>query len=408
MEHQDVSSAIAILAIALLFAKAAGAIAQKVGQPAVLGELCAGVILGKSILGLLNPESDFIHLLAELGVIILLFEIGMETDLRKLLSVGAASSLTAIVGVILPFSLGYVVCWGLGLSTLVGIVVGASLTATSVGITARVLSDLNQLDSKESRVIIGAAVLDDVIGLVILSLVTNLTEGKSLTALSITWTTVAAFGFLAGSLVLGRLVVPKIVNYVCQLDLPGTPTMIAVIIALGLSWLAAYCGSAMIIGAFAAGLLLRTSPQADEIEVGVAHLGHFFVPMFFLAVGASVDVRAMDPLAPDGSSTIILAAALIVVAIFGKLLAGYAATWFSGRKLVVGVGMIPRGEVGLIFAKMGLATNVFDNRIFGAVLMMVLATTFIAPVWLRFLLPKIVVSKADESPIAISDLVNDP
>jgi len=408
MDHLEVSSVIALMAIALVFAKAGGALAQILKQPAVLGELVAGMLLGKSLLGLLDPEMDFFHLLAELGVIILLFEIGIETDIKKLIGVGGASSTAAIAGIVLPFSLGYSVCWLAGLHTLVSIVVGASLTATSVGITARVLSDLNQLHTMESRVIIGAAVLDDIIGLVILSIVTNLTAGNSVSPVSMTWTALTAFGFLAVTLLVGRLLIPTIVKFVCRLKLPGTPTMVAMTIAFGLAWFAEYCGSAMIIGAFAAGLLLRNSPLAEEIESGVAHLGHFFVPFFFLAVGAAVDIWQLNPFGDDGISTILIAAALICVAVLGKLSAGFAPFWFPGRKIVVGVGMIPRGEVGLIFAKIGLATSVLDDKTFSAVALMVMATTFIAPVWLRYLLPNSEGTKTDHSQIAIADLVNEP
>ena len=188
----------------------------------------------------------------------------------------------------MPFALGYAVCWMLGLANLVGIVAGATLTATSVGITARVLSDLNRLQEPESQIILGAAVIDDVIGLVILAVVAGLIQGQEVTALGVTKTTGIAFGFLAGSLLIGRLILPPLVRWVSRVDMPGTPTMLAIMVAFGLAWLASAMGSAVIIGAFAAGLLLRDTPHAHEIEKGVAHLGHFFVPLFFVAVGAAV------------------------------------------------------------------------------------------------------------------------
>lgn len=174
-----------------------------------------------------------IHVLAELGVIILLFEIGMETDLKKLLQVGGESIATAAVGVVAPFVLGYLVCWMLGIEGLVAVVVAASLTATSVGITARVLSDLNRLDDAESRIIIGAAVFDDIVGLVILAVVTGLTEGASLTVGNVTWITLVAFGFLAATVLIGSWIVPPIAKLVSKIDLPGTPTTLGLIFALG-------------------------------------------------------------------------------------------------------------------------------------------------------------------------------
>jgi Kef-type K+ transport system membrane component KefB len=181
--------------------------------------------------------------------------------------------------------------------------------------------------------------------------------------------------------------VPGLVSLVSRISLPGTKTILAVILAFGLAWLADRSGSAVIIGAFAAGLLLARTPQASEIEHGVTELGNFFVPLFFVSVGASVDVRVFNPLDPANRSTLVIGSVLIVVAIAGKFAAGYAAPWSQVRKAVVGVGMIPRGEVGLIFAQMGLASKVFDAKLFGAVTLMVMVTTFIAPPLLRALFP---------------------
>jgi Kef-type K+ transport system membrane component KefB len=407
MSHLDVPQFLGLLAVILGAAKLLGALAQWVGQPAVLGELVAGVLLGMSVGGLVDPSNGVIHVLAELGVVILLFEIGLETDLHKLLQVGGAATIVAIVGVVLPFGLGCGACWMLGLGNLVGIVAGASLTATSVGITARVLSDLNRLQEPESQIILGAAVIDDVIGLVILAVVAGLTQGQEVTALGVAKTTGIAFGFLAGTLLVGNLIVPLLVRSISKVDLPGTPTILAIILAFGLAWLASVAGSAMIIGAFAAGLLLRQTPQAHDIEKGVAHLGHFFVPLFFVAVGAAVDVRVLNPLDPANWQTLIVGGLLIVAAVVGKFLAGYAPFWFKGNKKVIGVGMIPRGEVGLIFAQMGLATGVFNPGIFSAVTMMVMVTTFMAPPLLQILFPTVPRDQPPSAPEGIEELVTE-
>jgi Kef-type K+ transport system membrane component KefB len=385
VEHLDIPQFLGLLVLILAAAKICGALAQLIGQPAVLGELVAGVILGN--LALVNPKNEVLHLLAELGIVILLFEIGLETDIRKLLKVGGAAIAVAVVGVALPFALGYAVCRMLGLENLVAVVAGASLTATSVGITARVLSDLNRLQEPESQIILGAAVIDDVIGLVILAVVAGLTEGHQVTLFGVAKTTAIAFGFLVGTLLVGRLVIPPLVRLVSRIDLPGTPTMLAVMVAFGLAWLASVAGSAPIIGAFAAGLLLRETPQAHEMERGVANLGHFFVPLFFVAVGAAVDLSMLNPLEPANRTTLVIGGLLIVAAVVGKFLAGHAPVWFRGNKNVIGVGMIPRGEVGLIFAQMGLNTGVFDAGIFSAVTLMVMVTTFMAPPLLKLLFP---------------------
>lgn len=407
MDHLTVPQLLGLLAIMLAGAKLFGALAKQIGQPAVLGELVAGVVLGGSAAGLVDPRVEVLHLLSELGVVILLFAIGLETDLRKLVRVGGESTTVAVAGVVLPFALGYGTCRLLGYSDLVSLVAGATLTATSVGITGRVLADLNRLGEPESQIILGAAVIDDIVGLIILAVVQGLTEGHGVTAGEIARTTFFAFGFLVATLLVGWFLVPLLIRTFSRVDLPGTPTMLAVILAFGLAWLASVSGSAMIIGAFAAGVLARESPQAHEIERGVASLGHFFVPLFFVTVGSAVDLQVLNPFVTANQPTVIMGALLVVVAVIGKFAAGHAAFWFRGNKNVIGVGMIPRGEVGLIFAQMGLSSGVFDAGLFSAVTLMVMVTTFLAPPLLKWLFPS-VVGDAHPFPEAIEELVTEP
>lgn len=406
MDHHHLVSWLGLLAVILVAARLGGALAQRLGQPAVLGEMLAGVLLGSSVLGWVDSQDEVITLLKELGVIILLFEIGLETDLRKLLKVGGASLVVAVAGVVLPFVLGFVVCQALGLAQLPAIFIGAALTATSVGITARVLSDLGRLQDPEGQVILGAAILDDVIGLVILAVVSGMAQGNEISALGIAQTTAIAFGFLAITLVLGMWFVPWLDRLVRLFRLPGAPTILALVVALGLAWLADRVGSALIIGAFAAGLFQRALPQHEEIEKGVANLGHFFVPIFFVAVGAAVDVKAFNPFDPAARSVLVLGGSLIVAAIIGKFAAGFAPFWFRGNKPLIGVGMIPRGEVGLIFAGMGLDSKVLDPGLFSAVALMVMATTFIAPPLLQLLAKRKRPIRSDSQ--GIEDLVAGP
>lgn len=405
MEHMSIAQFLGLLVVMLAAARLCGALAKAVGQPTVLGELVAGVLLGASVLGLVDPKVEVVHLLAELGVILLLFAIGLETDLRKLLEVGGASAAVAAVGVVLPFALGYGVCRLLGLPNLVAIVAGAALTATSVGITARVLSDLGRLQEPESQIVLGAAVIDDIVGLIILTVVAGLAQGEQVTAWGVARITGVAFGFLIATLVIGSLVVPRLMKAASRIDLPGMTTIFAVILAFSLAWLADRAGSAVIIGALAAGLLLARTPQVHAIERGVTELGHFFVPIFFISVGASVDVRVFNPFDPANHSTLLIGGLLILVAVVGKFAAGYAAPWFQGRKSVIGVGMIPRGEVGLIFAQMGLSSGVFDAKLFSAVALMVMVTTFLAPPLLRLLFPPRDPSFVPPKPEGVEDLV---
>jgi Kef-type K+ transport system membrane component KefB len=371
-----------LLVSILVAAKLFGELAERIGQPAVLGELLAGVVLGTSVLGLVDPGVGTVHLLAELGVILLLFQIGLETDLHRLIQVGPAAATVAVVGVCLPFLGGYLVATVLGLPTMPAVVCGAALTATSVGITARVLSDLGRLQEPESQIVLGAAVLDDVIGLVILAVVAQAMGGAELTAFSAGRTTVIAFGFVAVVLLVGRLVVPWLFDLVSRVGREETLGTMGVAFAFLVAWMADAAGSALIIGAFAAGLVIAPTAHSHVIELGVMRLSMLFVPIFFVAVGAAVDVRTFnDPF------VLTVGGGLIAVAIIGKFAAGYAPFWFKGRKAIVGAGMIPRGEVGLIFAQLGLTSGVLTAGLFSALTMMVMATTFVAPPLLRMLFP---------------------
>jgi Kef-type K+ transport system membrane component KefB len=361
--------------IALILAtRILGGIAQRLGQPAVLGELLAGVILGGSVLGLLDPTDPAIAAFAEIGVLILLFQIGLHTDLAGLIKVGPTATMVAMVGVALPFAGGYFIARALGIDVVPALVAGAALTATSVGISARVLSDLGRLDSPEGQIVLGAAVLDDIIGLVILSVVAGIVGGAEVTVLSVSWITIVALGFVVVALVVGRIAIPPIFFFLGRSRVEGTLGLIALAFAFTLAWLADAAGSALIIGAFAAGLILHPTPQVKDVEKAVTALGHLFVPIFFASVGAAVDLSALGD-----SRALLVGGALIVVGIVGKVAAGFGPWWFKGHRLMIGVAMVPRGEVGLIFAQMGLTTGAIGADLFGALMLMVLVTTFITP-----------------------------
>jgi Kef-type K+ transport system membrane component KefB len=394
MDHL-IAQFLGVLAVILVAARLFGGLARAIGQPAVLGELLAGVVLGASLVGLVRPDKHdlpgtlVLHFLAEIGVVILLFEIGLETDLRQLLRAGSASTVVAVVGVVLPFAGGYFLCRWFGLENMKCMVAGAALTATSVGITARVLNDLGRLHAPESQIVLGAAVIDDILGLIILTVVSGMTEGKEPTAGNIALITAKAFGFLLVTLAVGSFVIPPVVAWLHRRGVPGALTTLALLLAFGLAWGAEAAGSASIIGAFVAGLLLRRTPQAHDIEKAILPLGYFFVPLFFVFVGASVDVRTFLPHDAAGWRSLEIGGLLIVVAVLGKIAAGYSLWWFRGKKSVIGVGMVPRGEVGLIFAQKGLETKVFDPAMFSAVTLMVMVTTFLAPPLLRILFPPV-------------------
>ncbi|HEX6576692.1 MAG TPA: cation:proton antiporter [Gemmatimonadaceae bacterium] len=365
---------LAVLVALLVTAKLLGVLAQRIGQPAVVGELIAGVILGKSLIGLLDPGDPVIHALSELGVLVLLFEIGLHTDLKSLVRVGSEALTVALVGVALPFAFGYAVGAALGLSTVPAIVCGAALTATSIGISARTLTDLGKLETAEGQIVLGAAVLDDIVGLVILSVVATLVGGAALTAGGVTVTTLIAVGFVVAAVVLGNIVIPPVFRAISTIEASGVLGVAGLAFAFLLALLASSAGSATIIGAFSAGLILHGTPQRQAIEKSTTELGHFFVPIFFASVGAAVELQTLADM-----RVLAIGAALIAVGVLGKFAAGYAPVWFKGRKSLIGIAMIPRGEVGLIFAQMGLTTGALTSDLYSAVAMMVLATTFITP-----------------------------
>ena len=385
-----------IIAAMVCSAKLLGEVFERLGLPPVLGELVAGMILGHSALGLIpsgaDPSSDVIYLLAELGVVLLLFEVGLETNLKEMFKVGPAALAVAVVGVGLPFLFGFLY-WVYGphqsypssasIAT-VGIFIGATLTATSVGITARVLGDLQRMDTVEARIILAAAVLDDVIGLVILSVVSNLARGDAVSSLGVLLILGKAIGFLVLAVAVGSLLMPRVFDWVGRLRVREAVIATALCFALALAALAAVAGSALIIGAFAAGLVLRRTSHQHAIETQLRPLVALFSPIFFVNVGAAADFTLLNPRNPGAGGLLLLAGGLTLLAILGKVAAGWAAPWQRFQRLTVGVGMVPRGEVGLIFADVGRRAGLLNDAIFSAVVLMVMLTTFIAPIWLKF------------------------
>ena len=393
---------IAILAAAKIF----GEIAERLHQPAVLGELLAGVVLGASVLGIVPAEggiAEIVELLAEMGVALLLFEIGLETDLKEMFRVGAAATTVAMVGVASPFLLGFLY-WiiaepSIGAhsaavsDTLVAVFVGATLTATSVGITARVLTDLGQIHTREARVVIGAAVVDDVLGLVILAIVSGLAAGAALSIVGIALKFAIAVGFLVAAVIIGNLLAPWLFGLIDRMQVRGVLLVAALCFALLFAALAGLAGSAMIIGSFAAGVVLSSTNQFDIITERVKPVADVFTPIFFVSVGTGVNVALFLPWSESFNLSVLgVGAALVAIAIVGKVVSGYTVGWNPERPLnhlAIGVGMIPRGEVGLIFAHLGLSNGILSEETFSAILIMVMMTTFLAPPLLKPLFARI-------------------
>jgi len=398
----DMPGLLLALAAVLAATKILGALARRVHQPAVLGELVAGILLGGSVLGVVDPAEPGLKTLAELGVLILLFEVGLETDLQALRRVGAAALTVGSAGILLPFAGGYAVALAFGVSTITALVIAAAMTATSIGISARVLGDLGRLRTDEGQIVLGAAVFDDVMGLVILAVVGGVAAGAGISAIGVASTAAIAIGFVVGAIVIGAFIATPLMAAVTRVPVAGTVGVTALVFMFVTAAVAAKVGSAMIIGAFAAGLVLHGTPQRHEIEKWVTSLGHVLVPVFFAMVGAEVDLRAMLSPAALG-----LGAALIGVAVAGKVIAGYAPWWLKGRKLLVGVAMVPRGEVGLIFAQMGVAAGVLGGGEFGAVVAMVVVTTLVTPLWLSRIAGEESSGRPDDDESGLVELVAD-
>jgi len=406
--HEDPVAGVALsLVVVLAAAKLGGAAAVAVGQPAVLGELLAGVALGSldivGLGGLGGIASDpSIDMLARLGVILLLFEVGLESTIGEMLSVGLSSLLVAVLGVVTPFLLG----WGVGAwllpghSSYVHAFLGAALTATSVGITARVLDDLGRSRTPEARVILGAAVIDDVLGLVVLAVIGSVLaaadHGEAASLGSSLMILAKAVTFLFGALLLGVRVSPRLFRLASRLRVRGMLLATALCFCFGLAWLASVVGLAPIVGAYAAGLILedvtfRAIPESGGVQRLQQHLepiSSFLVPVFFVLMGMRVELRTFAHPGVLG-----LAAALTAAAIIGKQACALGVVGRSIDRLSVGIGMIPRGEVGLIFVNVGLGLSVAGERVidestYSAIVIMVIVTTMITPPALKWCLAR--------------------
>ena len=393
------------LAAVLVAAKVGGEFAERCHQPPVLGELIVGIILGNLALvgiGAFEPlkTAPFLPIAAEIGVILLLFQVGLESELDELLAVGATAVAVAVLGVVAPIVLGYAVSYFFlpgGGAWYVHLFVGAALAATSVGLTARVLQDLGKMDTTESKVILGAAVVDDVLGLIVLAIVLGLISAVNtggavaISAGPILMTILTAVGFLAGSIVFGRLVIVRLMKVVRLARSPSVPVVLAVAYCFLMAALAEMVGLADIVGAFTAGLVVNDEigrffgEKKDDyrIDASIAPVSTIFVPVFFVYMGLRVDLAAFAT-----RDLFVFAALLSVAAIISKQACSLGVFRPGLNRWAIGVGMIPRGEVGLIFAGIGhtvlvAGAPVLGAQTFSAVVAMVMVTTLVTPPFLK-------------------------
>jgi Kef-type K+ transport system membrane component KefB len=394
---------LASLALLVAAAKAGGLLAQRAGQPPVLGELLVGILVGNLLPRYLGDEAramvggdPTLAFLAQLGILLLLFDVGLESNLNAFVRVGRSAVLVAVIGIIAPSLLGWLVAtWWLPQSPgLVHVFVGATLTATSVGITARVLKDLGASASREAQIILGAAILDDVLGLIVLAVVSGLAAAAGgaagFSALTVAGIFLRAVLFFAAAALLGHFLSERIIRVVGR---GGRESVLVMALAtcFGMAWVAEHLGLADIIGAFAAGMMIdpygkgiRASVDQPPLTELLHPLSAVFGPLFFVLIGARIDLGLAL-----SASVLGLGAVLTACAVAGKLACALGVVERGADRLAVGIGMIPRGEVGLIFAGIGagLVVNgrpLLEAGVFPAVVVMVLVTTVVTPVGLRW------------------------
>ncbi|HNA30439.1 MAG TPA: cation:proton antiporter [Thiobacillaceae bacterium] len=377
------------LLLILLAARVFAELATRMKSPSVIGELLAGVALGPSLFGWLEP-SEIIRLLAEIGIILLLFEVGLETDVRALARSGGRSIMVAMAGFVLPFLLGFGVArLLLGLDLLPALFIGGTLTATSIGITVRVLTDLKRQDSPEGRIVLGAAVIDDVLGVILLAVLYEFSVGGGISLANVGKVMLFVGLFFVLAAPAAKLISVVIKRFDKVSEVPGLVPTTMVSLVLFFAWLAHAVGAPELLGGFAAGLALsrrfflpfgaalHADPDfAHRVEGEMKPIVHLFTPIFFVTVGLSLNLREVE-----WSSGFIwaLSLSLLAAAVLGKLLGALLIPEPWPRRWIIGTAMIPRGEVGLIFAELGRAGGILDNQVYAGMIIVIALTTLLPP-----------------------------
>lgn len=377
------------LFIVFIAAQLGGEIAQRLKLPGVVGEIAAGCVVGPSLLGLISPDQIAVGMpldvLAEIGVVLLLFSVGLETRLEDLKKVGKVAFLVGVLGVVIPFAMGTLWAHGNGFSWDRSLFVAAAFVATSAGITARVLQELNALQRIESKVILGAAVIDDILAMLLLGVVVSLQGGKGFDPLHLLVVMGGAIGFIA---VIGWGGTSVMRWNSTWLDKPRdsqSPLMIVLAMCLGLAYLSTLFGLAAIIGAFLAGMIASETHQRHALEKQMQPLLALLTPFFFVVTGSKIDLHELA-----NADALIMLAVITVIAIISKLIGGWLGSLSLGQRsaTIIGFGMVPRGEVGVVIASLGLAAGVFTNRIYAIIVAMSLLTAMVTPPVLAWLLKR--------------------
>jgi len=400
----ELGSILIMLVVLIVLAYTASYVFERLGVPGLIGEIVMGAVIANlaigdwSFLGMLDIETgsdpsenyEILELFAELGVIFLLFSVGLETKVKDLLSIGKAAMLVATMGVIVPFVAGFALIQIYDGNMHHALFLGAAMVATSVGITARVIKDMKLTDKKESRIIIGAAVIDDILGMVVLAMVVGMTASGELSVSNIALISLEAAAFVIAAIAAAFWVVPKIYDYFEEMNKrPHTgkrgsgkgvdKLILAVVICFGVSWLADVIGLAAIIGAFLGGMLLAGCAPWWKLDEKMETVTTLFLSFFFLNVGMKVDIGSLT-----SGSAVLLAVVVILLAVATKYVGCNAGAWLGDKSLskesrgIIGFGMAPRGEVGIIVAAIGLASGAMSSELYGVVVIMAVATTIVA------------------------------
>ncbi|MDV3353735.1 cation:proton antiporter [Leptothoe sp. LEGE 181152] len=430
------AAAVALVTVVVfLFAQLFGELAIRLSLPAVLGELIAGFILGVSgihciVLGnggevadwtvaavqlisgsdtttiqevFAGPIRILLNQYAELGVGVLLFKIGLEADLEELIKVGPQAASVAVAGVILPFVAGFVGLTSIfHLSAIASIFAAAALTATSIGITSRIMQDMGVLNTKEGQIILGAAVLDDILGIAILAVAIGIAEHGTVEISSVIGTIVSATLFVISAIVLNKVFGPRYINFLSRFSNPYSVLIGSIIFLSLMGTIANVIGLEEILGCFAAGIILGNTKATAALEKACEPLVALFATVFFVSIGAKTDLSVLNLANPESRTGLVIAAFLIVIAILGKLAAGYfVSSKENVNRLAIGTGMVPRGEVGLVFAGLGATTGTLTGSLNVAIVLMVIATTFVAPPMLRWVFASNqTVTNQEQQPVA--------
>ncbi len=383
------------LLIILIGARLFAEIAVRLKAPPVIGELTAGIVLGPSLLGWLEPN-EVLKLLAEIGIIMLLFEVGLETDTKRLIHAGKKSMIIALSGFLMPFALGFGLSYYIfGHSLLLALFIGGTLTATSIGITIRVLSDLRRRNEREGQIVLGAAVIDDVLGVILLALLYEFSVSGDVSLINAgkVFLFVTVFFLLAP--ILAKLMASVIKHFDQASEIPGLiPTSIVSLVLL-FAWLAEIIGAPELLGGFAAGLALSRrfffpfalklradTHFAERVEQQMKPIIHLFTPVFFVMIGVSLNFHEIDWSSPF---IWVFSLSMLAVAIVGKLVGSLLIKESGLMRLIIGLAMVPRGEVGLIFAELGRVAGIFSTEVYAAMVIVIALTTLLPPFLMKLL-----------------------